>query len=49
MNFEMILAFVIAVGGPYDRDATRGQVIAYLVILFFVCVVAFVTIKNKRK
>jgi hypothetical protein len=45
----MISAFIFAVGGFYDRDASRGQVIAYLIILLFVCGVAFLAIKNKRK
>jgi len=45
----MNIQTIIAVGGFYDHGATKGQVIAYLIILFFVCVVAFVTIKNKRK
>jgi hypothetical protein len=45
----MNLAIAIAVGGFYDRNATKGQVITYLVILLFVCVGAYLAMKGKIK
>jgi hypothetical protein len=41
--------FMLAVGGYYDRDASQGQVICYLVILLAVCVVAYITRGDKSK
>ena len=41
--------FMLAVGGYYDRDASPGQVICYLVILLGVCVAAYLTRGGKSK
>jgi hypothetical protein len=40
---------LVAVGGPYDRNATPGQTFCYVLILVFVCAVAFFTSRKKKK
>jgi hypothetical protein len=39
----------LAVGGFYDRDATKGQTICYVLILVFVCAVAYFASRQKKK
>jgi len=40
---------LVAVGGPYDRNATKGQTLCYVLILVFICAVAYFTSRKKKK